>query len=97
MKQDFLDGINFRNRVEMGPLQLSLDAMREVKSGTDIQVSFLRTSVSLFGHNLVENGAKGQGVWSYIYAGIHDEDGQKKLIRIFEAPSLFVLEQLLPP
>lgn len=84
----------FFNRVEFGPLQIALRARREIMNDSTIKVSFLETSFNLFGQAASKKEAGGGGVWKVKYVGmITGKDGKKKLVRIMETPSLFVLEQ----
>jgi hypothetical protein len=95
--QEFVDDKTFYNAVEFGPLKISLRAEREVKSDTAIKVTFRETTVTLFGNKvtskIMENSG---GVWKYLFSGVvTSEDGRRKLVRLMETPSLFVLEQYL--
>jgi hypothetical protein len=91
----------FYNRVDLGPVRISLQATREVKNDKIIKVTFLETTVSLFGKTLVRTPLSGGGVWKVKFVGIipndpnHDKGGKGRLIRVMETPSLFVLEQRL--
>lgn len=82
----------FINRVELGPLQVSLRAEREVLDGERIRVTFVSTAVKLFGLQVLEKPTSGAGVWSqcYVEAG---SDGSAAL-RVMNTPSLFVLRQV---
>ncbi|CAJ1961521.1 unnamed protein product [Cylindrotheca closterium] len=94
--QFFEEGEIFCNRVKFGPLQIALRAKREVKSDSVIKVSFLETTVSLFGKTVVQKEVGGGGSWKVKFIGkVTDENGKEKLIRIMETPSLFILEQPL--
>lgn len=86
----------FYNRVDFGPLQISLRAKREIMNDSTIKVSFLETSFNLFGQTLKKSEVKGGGVWKMKFVGkVKDENGKEKLVRIMDTPSLFVLEQEL--
>jgi len=99
--QVFVDDVVFRNRVDLGPLRLALTAERKVMDDRDIQVTFKSVCVELFGQRLVEKTIDGGGTWKMIHVGKVRVDGgddegdrkKEKLVRIFEAPSLFVIEQ----
>jgi hypothetical protein len=96
VSQYFEDEDIFYNRVTFGPLQIALKPKREVKNGSMIKVSFLETKFSLFGKTLKEGKAGGGGVWKVKFVSIvEDEEGNKKLVRVMETPSLFILEQPL--
>jgi hypothetical protein len=108
--QEFLSPTEFCNRVDFGPVRLSLAVTCEAKSDAVVQVNFVETRVSAFGRTLVTSPAKGGGEWKYIFAGtLSDSDdherggtedatwGRRRFIRVLEAPNLFVIEQLLPP
>lgn len=93
VSQFFPDDETFYNRVDFGPLQIALRAKREVKNDDTIKVSFLETSVSLFGKTLKTSPSGGGGVWKVKFVGTYqDEGGREKLVRIMETPSLFVLQ-----
>jgi hypothetical protein len=106
--QEFLSPTEFCNRVEFGPVQLSLAVNCEAKSDTVVQVNFVETRVSVFGTQLVASPAQGGGEWKYIFSGTLSDSGgsdrgdgddattTKRFIRVLEAPNLFVIEQLLP-
>jgi hypothetical protein len=94
--QVFEDDEIFYNRVQLGPLLISLKARREIKNDVNIKVSFLETTISLFGLKLVQKEAGGGGVWKVKFVGeVKDANGKTKLVRIMETPSLFVIEQTL--
>jgi hypothetical protein len=110
--QEFPSPDAFCNRVRLGPLELSLTARCQAKSDTVVDVSFLKTQVSLFGNPLVESSASGGGDWKYLFVGAYDgidgdpssgDDGSatsaasgRRFVRVLEAPNLFVIEQVLP-
>eukprot|EP00429_Kryptoperidinium_foliaceum_P006696 CAMPEP_0176016940 /NCGR_PEP_ID=MMETSP0120_2-20121206/8108_1 /TAXON_ID=160619 /ORGANISM="Kryptoperidinium foliaceum, Strain CCMP 1326" /LENGTH=222 /DNA_ID=CAMNT_0017349949 /DNA_START=100 /DNA_END=768 /DNA_ORIENTATION=- len=84
----------FYNRVAFGPLMVALQAKREVKNSSIIKVSFLETRFSLFGKTFSTKQAGGGGTWKVRFVGeVQDENGEEKLVRIMETPSLFILEQ----
>ena len=93
--QEFVDDVTFINSVSLGPLKISLRAEREVKSDTAIKVSFRETTVTLFGNQITSKTIENSGgVWKYLFSGVvTSPSGQRKIIRIMETPSLFVLEQ----
>lgn len=94
VSQLFEDDEIFYNQVKIGPLQISLRAKREIKNDSTIKVSFLDTSFNLFGRTLKKADIKGGGVWKVKFVGkVEDDNGNKKLVRIMETPSLFILEQ----
>mmetsp|Transcript_10505 Transcript_10505/g.26495 ORF Transcript_10505/g.26495 Transcript_10505/m.26495 type:complete len:212 (-) Transcript_10505:81-716(-) len=94
VSQLFEDDEIFYNRVNFGPLQISLRAKREIMNDSTIKVSFLETSFNLFGKTLKKGEVGGGGVWKVKFVGkVQGESGKEKLVRIMETPSLFVLEQ----
>jgi hypothetical protein len=108
--QEFLSPAEFCNRVDFGPVRLSLAVTCEAKSDTVVHVNFVETRVSAWGATLVTSPAQGGGEWKYIFAGTLTEPGssdgggtedatktRRRFIRVLEAPNLFVIEQLLPP
>ena len=95
--QEFVDNETFINAVELGPLKLSLRASRQVKSDRVIAVKFHQLSISLFGNTVTKKELSGGGAWKYLFSGeVQGPDGERKLVRIMEIPSLFVVEQPLP-
>jgi hypothetical protein len=89
------DGI-FYNKAQFGPLEVSLRAECTVKSDTVCAVSFKETTFRLFGATLKQSEVSGGGTWKYLFVGeIVDKDGNKKLVRVMETPSLFIIEQPL--
>jgi len=94
VSQYFEDDEIFYNRVTFGPLEIALRAKREVMNDSTIKVSFLETSFNLFGRTLKKSDTGGGGVWKVKFVGkIQDENGNEKLVRIMDTPSLFILEQ----
>ena len=96
VQQEFVDDVTFVNSVELGPLRIALRAERTVMNDTKIKVIFRETSVSLFGNVVTTKPIENQGgVWSCLFVGeITDSlSGQRKLVRVLETPSLFVIEQ----
>jgi len=94
VSQFFEDEEIFYNRVNFGPLQIALRAKREIMNDSTIKVSFLETSFNLFGRTLKKADTGGGGVWKVKFVGkVQDENGNEKLVRIMDTPSLFVLEQ----
>jgi len=61
VSQLFEDDEIFYNRVTFGPLQIALRAKREIKSDTNIKVSFLETSFKLFGRTIKKAETGGGG------------------------------------
>ena len=59
VSQFFQDEEIFFNRVDFGPLRIALKARREVKNDSTIKVTFLQTTISLFGKTLKEGNAGG--------------------------------------
>ena len=61
VSQLFEDDEIFYNCVTFGPLQIALRAKREIKSDTNIKVSFLETSFKLFGRTIKKAETGGGG------------------------------------
>ena len=94
--QWFEDDEIFYNRVTFGPVRIALKARREIKNDTNIKVTFLETSIYLFGNRIVQKEISGGGVWKCKFVGkVQDKNGAHKLLRILETPSLFIIEQPL--
>jgi hypothetical protein len=98
VQQEFIDDITFRNSVRLGPLTLTLTATREIRDDETIIVTFRSTTARLFEQTIVSRPITGGGVWKILFTGTivdEDDDRRTKLVRVLEAPSLFVLEQVL--
>jgi hypothetical protein len=94
VQQTFLEHGIFINSVEFGPLKISLQAKCENKSATVNAVKFETTTISIFGNTLVTKDLTGGGAWKYLFLGeVQDVDGRRKLVRVMETPSLFIIEQ----
>lgn len=93
--QTFLDdNETFINSVMLGPLTLALRATRKFADENTNQVMFRQVTIQLFGNTVLEKDITGGGTWNYLFHGtIEDTDGTSKLVRIMEAPSLFIIEQ----
>jgi hypothetical protein len=85
--QQFLDGDNFINAVELfgGSVKVSLYAQRKVIADDRIQVTFKETGVQVFGNELFRKELNGNGVWKQRYV---DDD-----LRVMNTPSIFVLRK----
>lgn len=94
VQQTFLDKGKFVNSVEFGPIKISLQAKCRNKNKTANIVTFEETCITLFGNEISKQETKGGGVWKYLFLGeITDVDGTRKLVRVMETPSLFIIEQ----
>eukprot|EP00586_Coscinodiscus_wailesii_P012685 CAMPEP_0172516498 /NCGR_PEP_ID=MMETSP1066-20121228/276730_1 /TAXON_ID=671091 /ORGANISM="Coscinodiscus wailesii, Strain CCMP2513" /LENGTH=181 /DNA_ID=CAMNT_0013298011 /DNA_START=345 /DNA_END=890 /DNA_ORIENTATION=- len=95
--QYFPDETTFFNEVAFGPVKISLRATREVLDDYRIRVTFRETTVTLFNAELVKKEVTGRGVWKQLFVGIvkEEEGAGRKLLRVFETPSLFIVEQPL--
>jgi len=95
--QEFINDTQFINAVQLGPIKISLYARRKVMDNNRVQVTFDESAIEFLGYEMKRTPAKGSGVWKCLFVGqFYDERVNKtKLIRIIEAPSLFVLEQTL--
>lgn len=96
VSQLFVDEKIFKNIVNLGPLEVELTAERKVLDDSRIRVKFLETRVKLFSVEVLNNEAKGQGVWQTLFSGvINDNEGNPMLLRVMKTPSLFVIKQKL--
>ena len=97
--QEYVDDVTFINSVELGPLKIALHAERTVMDDSQIKVTFKETSISLFGSIVANKKFENNrgGVWKYLFIGevMDPAQGQRKLVRVMETPSLFILEQNL--
>jgi len=97
--QEFLrDGKAFINVVRIGPIQISLQAELSTKDATTSIVEFKKSRFKIFGNTVSEKEISGEGTWKYLYMGTYDdENGQTKLLRVMETPSIFIIEQPISP
>ena len=93
--QEFLDDVKFINVVQFGPLKIELHAVREVVDNTRIRVTFQETVVKILDLEVTRKETKGAGVWKQLYVGEVCRDGDRRLLRVMETPSLFVIQQSL--
>ena len=95
--QEFLeDDKTFINAVQIGPIEISLQAEKSVKNNKTNVVKFRKSIIKVFGKTIVEKEIAGGGVWQYLFMGtVLDEKGRKTLLRVMETPSLFIIEQPL--
>ena len=96
VKQEFVDDTNFINSVSFfgGFLRISLYAERTILDDTRIRVKFRETVIQLGGLEAVRKDTNGQGVWNNLFVGeYNDDNGTRKLLRVMETPSLFVIQQ----
>jgi hypothetical protein len=95
VQQSFLDAESFINRVELfgGILKVELNAERKVLDESRIRVKFKETVISLFGNEVKRGEAKGAGVWTYLFSGSVNVEGEEMTLRIMKTPSTFVIVQ----
>ena len=91
--QKFVDDEQFINGVKLGPLSVELLAIRNILDGTRIRVKFQETTIKLFGFEVSRSETKGAGVWKNLYVSEIERDGDKRLLRVMETPSLFIIQQ----
>ena len=92
--QTFVNATHFINAVEFGPIQIELLARRQRKNAKQLDVFFEETTISLFGQPVSRKKLPGTsgGSWNYVWVGIVEDGPKRKLVRVMETPSLFVLE-----
>lgn len=92
--QTFVNSTHFINAVEFGPLKVELLARRQRKNAKQLDVFFEETTVRLFGQPVTRKKLPGTsgGSWNYLWVGVVEEGPKRKLVRVMETPSLFVLE-----
>ena len=93
--QRFVNDENFINAVELGPLNIELNAVRSVLDGLRIKVKFEETVVKFFGVEVSRSSTKGQGIWKHIFVGEVQRGNDRRLLRVMETPSLFIIQQKL--
>mmetsp|Transcript_4571 Transcript_4571/g.6152 ORF Transcript_4571/g.6152 Transcript_4571/m.6152 type:complete len:214 (+) Transcript_4571:85-726(+) len=93
--QKFEDENKFVNAVRLGPLEIELQANRKIMDKSRIKVKFEETKVKLFGIQVAQNTAKGQGVWKNLYVNVVERGEDRRLLRVMETPSLFIIQQKL--
>lgn len=91
--QTFVDDEKFINSVELGPVRIELNAVRSVLDGLRIRVKFEETIIKLFGLEVSRSPSKGQGLWKTLYAGEVQRNGDRRLLRVMETPSLFIIQK----
>jgi hypothetical protein len=95
--QTFVNATTFINAVDLGPLRIALTASRKIKDETTIAVRFHSTTVSFFGIPIVTKAVGGGGIWNILYTGVvhdmNDTEHPKRLLRVMQTPSLFIIEQ----
>lgn len=92
--QTFVNATHFINAVELGPFKIELLARRQRKNAKQLDVFFEETTIRLFGQAVSRKRLPGTsgGSWKYLWVGVVEEGQKRKLIRVMETPSLFVLE-----
>lgn len=94
--QYFCNETVYQNRVQFGPLQVSIFGEREPLSDSDIQVRFYRTQVHAWGKRLVDRNVDlwhAPGLWEHIFVGKVEVEGETWLLRVMNTPKLFILRQ----
>jgi hypothetical protein len=94
--QFFCNETVYQNRVEFGPLQVSIFGNREPLSDSDIQVGFYRTQIHAWGQLLVDRNVDlwhNPGLWEHIFVGQVEVEGENWLLRVMNTPKLFILRQ----
>lgn len=92
--QSFIDEKQFINAVTLGPLCIKIYADREVLSdGQRIRLKFRKTTVEIGGFQIIRKELKSSGIWKCKFVEVVGEGQNKRLLRIMETPSLFVIEQ----
>jgi len=95
IRQVFLDSSTLINSVRFGPFQVSVTAELKPIDDWSSKIQFQRMAYTLFGIPLyrkqVDTNSPG-GTWKYLYVGeFVDTDEKRKLLRVMETPSLFLL------
>jgi len=93
--QEFVDEVKFINTVQLGPFTIELHAVREVIDNVRIRVKFQETVVRIFGVEITRKETKGAGVWKQLFVGEVYRGNDRRLLRVMETPSLFVIQQPL--
>ncbi|GAX27094.1 hypothetical protein FisN_13Lh362 [Fistulifera solaris] len=95
--QTFVNSTHFINAVEWGPLKIELLARRQRKNAKQLDVFFEETTIRVFGQPVSSKRLPGTsgGSWKYLWVGVVEEGSNRKLVRVMETPSLFVLEHVL--
>lgn len=94
VEQNFPNEKDFINSVQLfgGVLKVQLFAERKVLDSKRIRVTFKETVVNLFGNEVLRKDTKGQGVWNHLFVGEVEIEGKRRLLRVLETPSLFIIE-----
>jgi hypothetical protein len=95
--QTFLNATHFINAVEWVPLKIELLARRQRKNAKQLDVFFEETTIRVFGQPVSRKRLPGTsgGSWKYLWVGVVEDGSKRKLVRVMETPSLFVLEHVL--
>jgi hypothetical protein len=95
IRQVFRDSSTLVNSVRLGPLGVSVTAMVKPIDDWTSEIRFQRMTYKLFGIPLYckrVDSAAPAGTWKYLSVGeFVDNDGKRKLLRVMETPSLFLL------
>ena len=92
--QFFCNETVYQNRVQFGPLQVSIFGKRRLLSDTDIEVGFYRTQIHLWGQQVLDRNVelwRTPGRWEHIFVGQVEVEGQTLLLRVMNTPKLFIL------
>jgi hypothetical protein len=103
VEQRFVDDTQFYNVVILPGAEIQLLAERSIMDGNRIKVKFIETSILLFGNKVKTFPVKGAGVWKQLFVGevkvlIPGEKSHNTrniLLRVMEAPSLFIILEVL--
>jgi hypothetical protein len=78
-------------------LKIELLARRQRKNAKQLDVFFEETTIRVFGQPVSRKRLPGTsgGSWKYLWVGVVEEGPKRKLVRVMETPSLFVLEHIL--
>jgi len=99
VEQRFKNEKEFFNVVMFPGVEIQLLAERSIMDDTRIKVKFVETTLSLFGVNVKKFPVKGVGVWKQLFVGEvnvvlpgkENEEPRRTLLRVMEAPSLFII------
>lgn len=97
VSQVFHNETVYENIVRLGFLQVSIYARREILNDHEIQVSFYKTRVELFGRTVLTRPVEldAPGIWKQLFVGRVVVDDVPILLRVMHTPKLFILQQPL--
>jgi hypothetical protein len=92
----------YENVIEVGSVRASVFANRKVLNDTNIEVSFYKRHVEMFGLPVADAVFDSTGSWGQLFVGVANIDGKddkkrrRVMLRVMQTPNLFILTQDIP-